>query len=101
MPPTHEESDQFWRDWSKLPDREQIAFRKTLKKFSEDIENLPQGEFRRSLRVKPMQGVPGIFEMTWQGADGRATFSYGAEVLEGVTHITWRRIGSHVIFNDP
>ena len=33
--------------------------------------------FRPSLRIKGVQGHPGVFEMTW-APDGRATFHYGA-----------------------
>jgi len=59
------------------------------------------GSFRGTLRVKPMQGHSGIFEMTWEGEDGRATFDYGPEVLPGERHIRWRRIGDHNIFQNP
>jgi hypothetical protein len=38
--------------------------------------------------------------MTWAD-DGRATFEYGSEIIEGEPHIVWRRIGGHEIFNSP
>jgi hypothetical protein len=99
--PTHEEADQFWRDWATLSASEQAQFRDALKKFIHDLEHLPRGQFRRSLRVKPMRGAGGIFEMTWEGDDGRATFEYGAELTPGDPHIMWRRIGGHQIFSNP
>lgn len=48
-----------------------------------------------------MQNAPGIYEMTWDGRDGRATFAYGAEHIPGEAHIIWRRIGGHEIFDHP
>ena len=55
---------------------------------------------RHSLRVKRVQSVPGVWELSW-AADGRATFEYGPERTEGQPHIIWRRIGSHEIFRNP
>ena len=55
---------------------------------------------RHSLRVKRVQSVPGVWELSW-AADGRATFEYGPERTEGQPHIIWRRIGSHDIFRNP
>jgi hypothetical protein len=52
------------------------------------------------LRVKWVQGHPGIWEMTWAG-DGRTTFTYRATVRPGDPHIIWHRVGSHDIFNYP
>ncbi|MEP7032875.1 MAG: hypothetical protein ABI879_02725 [Actinomycetota bacterium] len=72
-----------------------------MKKFFEDLETLPRGRFRGSLRVKRMQGAEGIFEMTWEPEDGRATFEYGEELVAGDPHIIWRRIGGHDIFASP
>jgi hypothetical protein len=77
-----------------------------VKKMVEDMQRLSasdfqSGQFRRGLRVKPMQGAPGIWEMTWEPADGRATFEFGSTVIEGEVHIVWRRIGGHAIFASP
>ena len=55
---------------------------------------------RHSLRVKRVQSMPGVWELSW-AADGRATFEYGPERTEGQPHIIWRRIGSHDIFRNP
>jgi hypothetical protein len=48
-----------------------------------------------------MQDNPNVFEMTWEGQDGRATFDYGPEQRPGEKHIRWRRIGGHEIFDRP
>ncbi len=56
--------------------------------------------FRAGLRIKGVQGHPGVFEMTWS-PNGRATFSYGASPHAGDIHIVWRRIGGHEIFKTP
>ncbi|WP_267885298.1 hypothetical protein [Streptomyces sp. NRRL F-5126] len=37
--------------------------------------------------------------MTW-APDGRATWQFGAQVRDDETHIVWRRVGGHEIF-DP
>ena len=47
-----------------------------------------------------MQGVDNIWELTW-APDGRATFHYGDPVNGGETHIVWRRIGTHSVFDRP
>jgi len=41
-----------------------------------------------------------VFEMTWAD-DGRATFQYSDAVVEGETHVIWRRVGTHDIFKQP
>jgi len=50
--------------------------------------------------VKPVQGAPGVFELTW-APDGRATFQNGEEQRQGQPHVIWRRIGTHDIFSQP
>jgi hypothetical protein len=99
--PTHEESEQFWRDWHRLTPAERQQFKEAVEKFLEDLATSPRGPFRQGLRVKPMRGAEGIFEMTWEIRDGRATFEYGEKLSEGEPHIIWRRIGSHSIFGNP
>lgn len=95
--PTHAETERFRRDYANLSDEEKQAFKAALRKF---LEDLPSRRFRKSLRVKGVQGTSGIFELTW-GTDGRATFEYGPPVLEGEPHIIWRRVGTHAIFGSP
>jgi hypothetical protein len=64
------------------------------------LEDLPTGRFRSSLRVKRLQGHPGVFEMTWEYHDGRALFRYGNPGV-GEPDVVWLRIGTHAIFNNP
>ncbi len=99
--PTHEETAQFWRDWARLSAKERQPFREAVEKFAEDLESLHKGQFRRGLRVKPMQDAGGVFEMTWDLEDGRATFEYGQELRKNDPHIIWRRVGGHQIFVRP
>jgi hypothetical protein len=64
------------------------------------VADLRRGRFRAGLRVRGVEGAPGIFEMTW-APDGRATFEYGKEISPGEPHIIWRRVGGHDIFGAP
>jgi hypothetical protein len=96
--PTNELLPDFRRDYAKLTEAQRKAFRLAVKKF---VIDLRRGSFRGSLRVKPMQDNPNIFEMTWAGQDGRATFDYGPEQRPGEKHVRWRRIGEHDIFDRP
>jgi hypothetical protein len=82
--PTHEESSAFLRAYGRLANAEQEAFRAAIAKLVEDLRE--GGHPRPSLRVKRVQGAPGVWELTW-AADGRATFSYGPEVRPGDPHI--------------
>ncbi len=96
--PTHEEKTQFLREWAKLTPQQQTLF---LAAVEEMVDDLRAGSrFRPSLRVKGVQKVAGVYEMTW-AADGRATFTFGTEVRPGDPHVVWRRIGSHDILQNP
>ena len=98
MPPTFEFSSDIAHDWAQLSPANRERFRKARRQL---VDDLRAGHgFRPSLRVKGVQGAPGVFELTW-APDGRATFSYGPEQFAGETHIIWRRIGTHCIFNRP
>src|SRR5947207_1167987 len=96
--PTRRVLPSFWRDWDNLTAAEQRAFRRAIEHFVADLR--AGGGFRPGLRVKRVQGHPGIWEMTW-APDGRATFQYGQEIRPGEAHIVWRRIGTHGIFRAP
>lgn len=96
--PTHEEWTQFLREFEKLTEQQQDEFILAMKQIVKDLRK--RRDFHRRLRVKGVQGHPGVFEMTW-APDGRATFSYGAAFQEGEAHIIWRRIGSHDILKNP
>lgn len=96
--PTHDESPQFMREYATLPREQKILFHVAINKMVEDV--VAGRPFRPGLRVKGVQGHPGVFEMTW-APDGRATFSYGTSPHTGDVHIIWRRIGGHDIFQNP
>jgi hypothetical protein len=97
--PTREVLASFWRDWDRLTPQQQRAFREAVAQFIADIANGDQG-FLPRLRVKRVQGRPGVWEMSW-APDGRATFEYGTEVRRGEAHVIWRRIGTHSVFRRP
>lgn len=98
--PTFSVLSLFWNDYAKLSPAEKAAFLKARDEFIEDLQTLGGQRFRPSLRVKGVQRLPGVFEMTW-AKNGRATFSCGTSVRSGEPHIIWRRIGTHAILNNP
>ena len=59
----------------------------------------PGESWPASLRVKDVEGARGVWEMTWEMPDGRATFEWVE--IDGETGIRWRRVGTHSIFNEP
>ncbi len=95
--PTHRELPRFLRDWRGLQADQRVAFLTALELF---VAGLTVGRFEPRLRIKRVQGHPGVWEMTW-APDGRATFQYGEEIRPGDRHIVWRRIGTHAIFRAP
>ena len=88
----------FGADFDGLTPEQQAAFLAAVAQFVEDLE--AGGQFRKGLRVKGVKGAAGVFEMTWAD-DGRATFQYGAPVVEGEPHVIWRRVGTHSVFTRP
>jgi hypothetical protein len=96
--PTYARLPRFDKDYAALSLEDKAAFKRAVGKFVEDMSR--GGDFRKGLRVRGVQGSPGVFEMTWAD-DGRATFQYGPNQLPGEPHIVWRRIGSHAVFGDP
>ena len=95
--PTHDELEHFWRDYDALTKTQKLAFERAVARF---VHDLRIGRFRRGLRVRGVEGHPGVYEMTW-APNGRATFQYGETIREGEPHIIWRRIGTHAIFQQP
>lgn len=95
--PTFILTERFLRNLQELTPEQRQAFKAAVAKFREDLANR---RFRKGLRVKRVQGSGDIFEMTW-GPDDRATFQFGAEVIEGEPHVIWRRVGTHAILSNP
>lgn len=75
------------------------------KRFVPAAERIAAGKgtpkWPASLRVKNVEGAPGIWEMAWSfsGPDGRATFEW--REFDGQPGIFWRRVGGHEIFDEP
>lgn len=96
--PTYAWLPRFARDYAGLDPEQRAAFKGAMRKFVQDLKR--GGGFRKGLRVKGVQGSPGIFELTW-AEDGRATFQYGPSQLPGQPHIIWRRVGTHSVLANP
>jgi hypothetical protein len=96
--PTYTTLPRFDRDYAQLLPEDQKRFKQAVRKFIEDLE---RGEgFRAGLRVRGIQGAPGVFEMTW-APNGRATFEYGDPIQKDQTHVRWRRVGTHTVLDTP
>jgi hypothetical protein len=96
--PTHEEEPLFAREFASLTTTQKTGFQDAVRKM---VNDLKAGQpFRPGLRVKGVQGHPGVFEITW-APDVRATFAYGPEQIPGERHIIWRRIGGHEVLQNP
>jgi len=95
--PTYDALPRFFRDLKSLRSAELTAFYRAVRLLADGVDSR---RFDPSLRVKRVQGSPGVWEMTW-APDGRATFHYGEEVRPGKAHIVWRRIGTHSILRTP
>lgn len=96
--PAYERLETFLRDFDELTPDQKVALLRAVAMF---VADLREGRgFRKSLRVKKMEGTEGVWELTWAG-DGRATFEYGAQIKEGHAHVRWRRVGTHDIFRRP
>ena len=96
--PTYQPLPRFQKDYAQLSVDERGRFRQALARFIEDLEG--GRPFRPGLRVRGVEGAPGVFEMTW-APNGRATFHYGEPIRVGEVHVVWRRVGTHAIFADP
>lgn len=89
----------FERDYKRLTPGQQAQFADCLRKFVSDLQDMEAGRrhnVRTGLRVKRVQGLEGIYEITW-ASGGRALFSWGEEQVPGKRHIVWARIGGHEI----
>ena len=101
----YELAEAFRRDYRRLRPAERDQFRAiVIEQFQPALTRRldePGAAFPASLRVKDVEGAPGVWEMTWSftDPDGRATWEW-IEV-DGEPAIRWRRIGSHAIFSTP
>jgi hypothetical protein len=97
--------DRFAADWARLSDEERTLFVQVVRTESnaacERFARGPSTPWPKGLRVKRLQGVPGVWEMTWSfaGPDGRATFEW--ILIDGEPAVRWRRIGGHGVFDRP
>ena len=95
----------FDADYRRLESEHRVTFHRVLRtKFIPACDALaadPSAAWPRSLRVKSVQGAPGILEMTWSFAspDGRATFEL--VTVDGELRCRWRRLGGHEVFRAP
>jgi hypothetical protein len=79
--PTYDVLASFWRGWRSLTPQQQHAFLHVVEQF---IADLRTGTFRPALRVKRIQGYPGVWELSW-APDGRATLSTVTRSVESRT----------------
>ena len=101
--PTHHESVSFLRDWNRLTKSQQVRLQGAVDRLVADLRDMEtgrRGSLRPGLRVKGVRGSPGVFEMTW-APDGRATFSWGDDIVPGRRHVIWHRCGTHDILDRP
>jgi hypothetical protein len=99
-----ERTASFLADYRRMSVRERALFRVAVRDINEAYESrgdAPLPRWPGRLRVRDVEGAPGIWEMTWSfaGPDGRATFEYVD--VAGEVAIRWRRIGGHEIFHEP
>ncbi len=97
--PTFERLPRFDREFRRMSRELQKAFLAMLPLFIAALRESPPA-FPPALRIKRVQGTEGIWEITF-APDGRATFSYGDEVMPGESHVIWRRVGTHDVLTDP
>lgn len=97
--PTYEFPAAFYREFRKLPLSMQARFLDAVERLVDALRRNPP-DYPPALRVKRVQGHPGVWELSF-AADGRATFEFGEAEREGEPHVIWRRIGSHDVLDRP
>jgi hypothetical protein len=97
MVPTFATTPRFRRDLKALAPERRTRFEKIV--CEEFVSDVDANLWRSGLRVKRVQGVPKVWELTW-APDGRATWEFGTLIRDGVRHVIWRRVGTHGIFAD-
>ena len=106
----YQRSNSFRADYKKLSEAERQLFRKSIAVFNDAADRFASGDsdsWPAKLRVRPVRGAEGIFEMTWSfsGPDGRATWEWVTvtDRSTGRRHraVRWRRVGNHAVFKKP
>jgi hypothetical protein len=107
-----ERTDSFKADYRRLSPQQQDLVKEAVAEFALacDRYRAENTAFPAKLRVKPVKGAPGVFEMTWSfsGPDGRATWEWTeVDVVDDTGErsrapaVRWRRIGDHKILGEP
>jgi hypothetical protein len=102
----HEEVANFLADFRALTLQDRATFVESVRDLNHAYERfrreggtgVPRA-WPKKLRIKDVKSAPGIWELTWQWPDGRATFEFND--VRGELGIRWRRIGTHRIFEKP
>ena|SRR5579875_3452417 len=96
--------DSFIADYARLSEPERELFKAAVRRMNDAYaqrgeQKLPS--WPAHLRIRDVEGAPGVFEMTWSfaGPDGRATFEL--ITVDDEPAVKWRRIGDHKIFRRP
>jgi hypothetical protein len=105
----YEITDSFRADYRRLTTSERDLFRLAVRGFNDAADRRvdnPSSRWPARLRIRRVQGAPGVSEMTWSfsGPDGRATWEWITVVdRDGRRQVAvrWRRIGGHSIFREP
>jgi hypothetical protein len=101
----YETTQAFDADFRRLKPEHRQTFHEVLRaKFIPACQALTDGPntvWPESLRVKSVQGAPGVLEMTWSfsSPDRRATFELVS--VDDELRCRWRRIGDHDVFKRP
>ena len=90
-----EVTDAFRGDRKRLSESERRLVGEVIPTFVAACDRYaadPNTAWPASLRVKDVEGAPGVLEMTWSfsGPDGRATFEWVQ--MDGQLAVRWRRI---------
>lgn len=97
--PTHDTEGQFPADFQRITEDQRTQFMAAVYHMVDDLR--ARRPLRNSLRVRALQGHAGIFDLSWDMPDGRATFRIDVPKSPGDTHIIWRRVGGHEVFKRP
>lgn len=97
-------TEPFRGDLKRLSNADYAIVRSKLRVFAAACDRYagdPSSKWPASLRVKPVETAPGVFEVTFSfsGPDIRATFEWIS--IDGELSVRWRRIGGHQIFSQP